>query len=94
MSLFGTWRPPMTMSEDAMLPLLATLSVKSSHRLTELALLAGFVGSLGLIGAALPLPLVRRAGLAFGGLLLAIAFALLIVAIHFGVSPYHVVKAK
>ena len=68
-----------------MLSLLAVLSASSSRRITE-------IGGLALVGSALPF--LRRIGPVLGGLLLAIGFGLLIVAVHFGVNPFHAVKAK
>ena len=73
-----------------MLLLLATLSASSSRRITEIGALIGLIG--GLVLAASFLPFLRRIGLILGGLLLAAGFALLIIAIHYGVNPYHALK--
>ena len=75
-----------------MLSLLAVLSASSSRRITEIAALVGVIGGLALVGSALPF--LRRIGPVLGGLLLAIGFGLLIIAVHFGVNPFHAVKAK
>jgi hypothetical protein len=73
-----------------MYSLFATLSAASSRRITEIGALAGVIGALLLAGSAIPF--LRHVGLVLGGLLLAVGFALLIVAVHFGVNPYHAVK--
>jgi hypothetical protein len=56
----------------------------------EAAALIGLIG--GLVLAASFLPFLRRIGLILGGLLLTAGFALLIIAIHYGVNPYHALK--
>jgi hypothetical protein len=71
-----------------MLALLATLSASSSRRITEIGALLGLIGGLLLAGSSMPF--LRRSGLVLGGLLVAACFVLLILAIHFGVNPYHV----
>ena len=66
--------------------LLFTLKLSTSRRLTELALLVGAIGSVGVaLGAAGRL---ARGAQALGALLVAVAFVLLIVAVHWGVSPF------
>lgn len=72
--------------------LLAVLSASNSRRISEIGALLGLIGGLALVVSILPL--LRRAGLIVGGLLLAAGFALLILALHFGVNPYHAVKVK
>ena len=72
--------------------LLAVLSASNSRRISEIGALLGLLGGLAL--AVSTLPLLRRLGLIVGGLLLAAAFALLILALHFGLNPYHAVKVK
>jgi hypothetical protein len=69
-----------------MLTTLATLTAHTSRQITELAALVGLIGELAL--AAAVIPGLRKAGLVIGGLLLAVGFAAIIYAIHFGVSPY------
>jgi hypothetical protein len=62
---------------------MATLSYKSSRRLIELGLLVGLVGALGLAAS------VRSRGMAaIAGLLLAVGLGLVLVVVHFGVSPF------
>jgi hypothetical protein len=75
-----------------MLAILATLTFQTSRRMTEVGALLGLIGGLALVGGAFPF--FRRPGLIVGGLLLVVGFALIIYAIHFGVSPYHVVVKK
>ncbi len=69
-----------------MLAPLATLTFATSRRITEVGALLGLIGALVLAGGALPL--LRRVGVLLGGLILAAAFVLLIVGIHYGVNPY------
>ena len=73
-----------------MLTTLATLTTHTSRQVTELGALLALIG--GLFLAASVLPLFRRAGLIVAGLLLAVGFALIIYAMHFGLSPYVVKK--
>jgi hypothetical protein len=70
--------------------LLAVYSASNSRRIIEVGALAGVIGALLLAGSALPF--LKRIGLVLGGLLVAAGFALLIVAIHFGVNPFHAAK--
>jgi hypothetical protein len=73
--------------EVIMLALLATFSAASSRRITEIGALLGLIG--GLILAGSTMPFLRRSGVALGGLLLAAGFVLIILAVHFGLNPYH-----
>jgi hypothetical protein len=66
--------------------LLATLTYKHSRWLIQIGLLVGLIGSLGI--AAGGTGRARTSTLAIGGLLLAIGFGLVILAVHFGVSPF------
>jgi urea transporter len=62
---------------------LATFSYKSSRRLIEAGLLVGLVGGLGLAVSG------RSRGVtAIAGLLLAVGLGLVLVVVHFGVSPF------
>ena len=62
---------------------LATFSYKSSRRLIELGLLVGLVGALGVAASG------RSRGMAaIAGLLLAVGLGLVLVVVHFGVSPF------
>jgi hypothetical protein len=67
-------------------PLLATLTYKHSRVLFQIGLLVGLIGSLGI--AAGGTGRARTSTLAIGGLLLAIGLGLVILAVHFGVSPF------
>jgi hypothetical protein len=62
---------------------LATFSYKSSRRLLEAGLLVGLVGALGLAASGR-----SRAVAALAGLLLAVGLGLVLVVVHFGVSPF------
>ena len=62
---------------------LATFSYKSSRRLIEAGLLVGLIGALGLAANGR-----SRAVAALAGLLLAVGLGLLLVVVHFGVSPF------
>jgi len=68
--------------------MIAALSTSTSRRTMELGALLGLVGGLLLAAVALR-PSFQKVGLLLGGLLLALTFLLLIVALHFGVNPYH-----
>ena len=72
-----------------MLPLLATMSLGMSRRMTEIWVLVAAIGSIVLAGGGLSLPLFKRGGLFVGGLLLAIDLVLVLVAIHYDVNPYN-----
>jgi mannose/fructose/N-acetylgalactosamine-specific phosphotransferase system component IIC len=65
-----------------MLPTIATLTAHSARRIAELGALIGLIGGLAL--AARELPSFRKYGLIVAGLLLAVGFALIIYALHFG----------
>jgi uncharacterized membrane protein len=67
--------------------LLAVLSTSSTRRLSEVGALLGLIGGLAITLAG-ALRSRRAVALVVGGLLLALCFVLLIVATHFGVSPY------
>jgi hypothetical protein len=62
-------------------PLLATFTYKHTRWLIQIGLLVGLVGSVGVAFG-------RMGSRMIGGLLLAIGFGLIIVAVHFGVSPF------
>jgi hypothetical protein len=64
--------------------LLASWSYQSSRRITELGLLVALVGGLAVAGAGRS----RFATGALAGLLIAVGLGLVILAVHFGVSPY------
>jgi hypothetical protein len=68
-------------------PLLATFTYKHTRWLVQIGLLVGLVGSLG-VAAGGTTGRARTPALAIGGLLLAIGLGLVILAVHFGVSPF------
>jgi hypothetical protein len=68
-------------------PLLATFTYKHTRWLIQIGLLVGLVGSLG-VAAGGTSSRARTPALAIGGLLLAIGLGLVILAVHFGVSPF------
>jgi|SoimicmetaTmtLAA_FD_contig_41_1380385_length_634_multi_2_in_0_out_0_1 hypothetical protein len=68
-------------------PLLATFTYKHTRWLIQIGLLVGLVGSLG-VAAGGTSSRARTQALAIGGLLLAIGLGLVILAVHFGVSPF------
>jgi hypothetical protein len=68
-------------------PLLATITYKHTRWLIQIGLLVGLVGSLG-VAAGGTSSRARTPALAIGGLLLAIGLGLVILAVHFGVSPF------
>jgi len=68
-------------------PLLATFTYKHTRWLVQIGLLVGLVGSLG-VAAGGTSSRARTPGLAIGGLLLATGLGLVILAVHFGVSPF------
>ncbi len=68
-------------------PLLATFTYKHTRWLIQIGLLVGLVGSLGVAAGGMG-SRARTPALAIGGLLLAIGFGLVIIAVHFGVSPF------
>jgi hypothetical protein len=68
-------------------PLLATFTYKHTRWLIQIGLLVGLVGSLG-IAAGGTASRARTSALAIGGLLLAIGLGVVILAVHFGVSPF------
>jgi phage shock protein PspC (stress-responsive transcriptional regulator) len=65
-----------------MLMTIAALTAHTARRITELGALLGLIGGLAL--AAGVLPSFRKVGLILSGLLLAVGFALIIYALHFG----------
>jgi hypothetical protein len=68
-----------------MLVVLATLSHGASRKLTEIGFAIGAIGALGLAaGNFRP----SRTLAAIGALLLAVGLALVIVVIHWGITPY------
>jgi hypothetical protein len=67
------------------LVLAMTWSSKTSRRLLELGFLAGLLG-----GIVLGFSSGRRLARILGGLLVAVAFGLAILAIHFGMNPFRV----
>ena len=64
--------------------LLATWNYQSSRRITEIGLLVALIGGLAVAAPARS----RFATGALAGLLIAIGLGLVILAVHFGVSPY------
>jgi hypothetical protein len=68
-------------------PLLATFTYKHTRWLTQIGLLVALIGSLG-VGAGGVGSRGRTPVVAIGGLLLAIGLGLVILAVHFGVSPF------
>ena len=68
-------------------PLLATFTYKHTRWLVQIGLLVGLVGSLG-VAVGGTSSRARTPALAIGGLLLAIGLGLVILAVHFGVSPF------
>jgi len=69
-----------------MLMTVAALTAHNTRRVTELGALLGLIA--GVFLAVAILPGARRIGLLVGGVLLAVGFALMIYALHFGVNPY------
>lgn len=69
-----------------MLVVLAHISATASRRLTQAGILLGLIGAVVLVLGTLPF--MKRFGLLVGGLLLAAAFLLMGVAVHWGISPY------
>jgi hypothetical protein len=65
-----------------MLATVAALTAHTTRRIAELGALLGLIG--GLVLAAGVLPSLRKTGLIVSGLLLALGFALIIYALHFG----------
>ncbi|HMK92276.1 MAG TPA: hypothetical protein VK576_04695 [Thermoleophilia bacterium] len=65
---------------------LAALTAHNTRRVTELGALLGLVA--GILLAIAILPGARRLGMLIGGILLAVGFALIIYALHYGVNPY------
>jgi len=65
---------------------LAALTAHDTRRVMELGALLGLVA--GVLFAVAILPGARRLGLLIGGVLLAVGFALIIYALHFGVNPF------
>jgi hypothetical protein len=63
--------------------LATTFHYAATRRITELGLLVALVG-----GLAVALGSGRRSWVGFGGLLIAVGLAAVLVALHFGVSPY------
>lgn len=68
-------------------PVLANFSYKQTRWLIQIGLLVGLIGSLG-VAAGGTVSRARTPALAIGGLLLAIGLGLVILAVHFGVSPF------
>jgi hypothetical protein len=68
-------------------PLLATFTYKHTRWLVQIGLIVGLVGSLGVTAGGTS-SRARTPALAIGGLLLAIGLGLVILAVHFGVSPF------
>ena len=62
--------------------IVAALTAHTARRIAELGALLGLIGGLAVAGGAFPG--FRRIGLIAGGLLLAVGFALMIYALHFG----------
>ena len=67
--------------------LLATFTYKHTRWLIQIGLLVGLVGSLA-VAAGGASSRARMPALAIGGLLLAIGLGLVILTVHFGVSPF------
>jgi high-affinity Fe2+/Pb2+ permease len=76
--------------EEAVLVTIAALTAHMTRRLAELGALLGLIGGLAL--AAGVFPSFRKVSPFVAGLLLAVGFALIICALHFGVNPYPVKK--
>ena len=68
-------------------PLLATFTYKHTRWLIQIGLLVGLVGSLGVAAGGMG-SRARTQAFAIGGLLLALGLGLVIIAVHFGVSPF------
>ena len=68
-------------------PVLATFTYKHTRWLVQIGLLVGLVGSLGVAAGGMS-SRARTPVLTIGGLLLAIGLGLVILAVHFGVSPF------
>lgn len=76
-----------TTTKDAMLALLADMGSHTSHRAAELGALLCMIGGLLLAGAGVR-PTLRKPGLIAGGVTLAVGFAVLIVVLHYGETPF------
>jgi len=63
------------------------LHFAASRRVTQLGLLAGLIGGVVVAFSGVSRGR-RRGGLLLGGLLIALGFGLVIIAVHFGASPY------
>jgi mannose/fructose/N-acetylgalactosamine-specific phosphotransferase system component IIC len=81
----STHSTPTTL-EGIMVTLVGTLTAHASRRVSEVGALLGLLSGLLLIAAAVPS--FRKWGLVLGGLLLVVGFALIIYALHYGMSPY------
>jgi hypothetical protein len=73
-----------------MVSVLAAFGFTVSRRMTEAADLLGLFGAVLLVLGSLPFA--KRFGMVVGGLLLAAAFLLFGIAVHWGVNPYLRVK--
>jgi hypothetical protein len=69
-----------------MISLLAALSPTASRRITQAGDLIGLLGAILLVLGAMPF--LKKVGLLAGGLCLVVAFLLLGIGVHWGVSPY------
>jgi hypothetical protein len=73
-----------------MAPVLAHLGFTVSRRMTEIGALLGLVGGILLVLGGLPF--LKRTGMVLGGIFLIGAFALIGIALHWGINPYLHVK--
>jgi hypothetical protein len=63
--------------------LATTFHYAATRRITEIGLVVALLGGLALAAGSS-----RRAWVGFGGLLIAVGLAAVLIALHFGVSPY------
>jgi hypothetical protein len=72
---------------NGLAPVAGNLHLQATRWLIQIGLLVGLVGSLG-VAAGGTSSRARTPALAVGGLLLAIGLGFVILAVHFGVSPF------
>ena len=75
-----------------MLAIVAALTAHATRQVTELGALFGLLGGVALVLAAVQR--YRQWALVAAGVLIVVAFVLIIYGLHFGVNPYRVVVVK
>jgi peptidoglycan/LPS O-acetylase OafA/YrhL len=78
--------PGHRVSDSIMLLLLAAIHYSTSRRITEIGLLIALLGAAAL--AAAIVPAARRRSVPLAGGLLFLGLLLVLIAVHFGVSPF------